>query len=117
MFDLDETHPIPNLNVIDVNTVKKSGGSDLLIVIAQPLRGDRRSLERLLRKVEVYLNFIKSEQFELGSGKATAENTNIVVYLHSDSDVRSFDLLERNKVWVRNNDATLVINTDPLSLN
>jgi len=111
LHEIDQSHPIPNLDVIDINTVKKGGGSDLFIVIATPLQDDRRSLERLLRKVERYLEFIRTEGFLSESGVANPENTKIIVKLHPDSSRAAFDLLERNKQWVRNNDASLVIDT------
>lgn len=110
-YGLDEDHPIPDLDVVDINTVKKGGGSDLFIVIATPLRGDRRSLERMLRKIERYLEFIKSDQFSAESGKPTTENTNIVVKIHPDSDPAAFQLLYKNRQWVINNDATLIVDT------
>ncbi|MDH5821903.1 hypothetical protein QFW77_02695 [Luteimonas sp. RD2P54] len=111
-YQIDHDHPIPDLGVIDVNTVKNGGGSDLFIVIADPLSGDRRSLERLLRKVEVYLEFIKTDQFRRESGVPTPKNTSIIVKINRDSDRLAFDLLERNKPWVKNNGATLVVDTD-----
>jgi hypothetical protein len=109
MYERDESHPVPDLSVIDVNAVKEGGGANLYIVIAQPLRADRRSLERLMRKLEVYLGFVNSEQFKAESGIASAENTNIIVRIHPDSDAVAFDLLERNRQWVRSNNATLVV--------
>jgi hypothetical protein len=105
----DEAHPIPDPDVIDINTLKKGGGSDLFIVIASPLQADRYSLERLLHKVEQYLVFIASEQFRSESGKASPSNTRIVVKIHPESDPLALELLERNKQWVANNDATLVV--------
>jgi len=113
-YELDDNHPVPSLCVVDVNTVKVGGGSDLFIVVAQPLHADRRSLERLLRKIEVYLEFLNSEEFRRESGVATIDNTNIIVRIHPDSDPRAFELLERNKQWVRNNNATLVIDASAL---
>ena len=111
-YEIDLNHPVPNLGVIDINTVKKGGGSDLFIIVAEPLQGDRRSLERLLRKVEVYLEFLTTEDFRCQSGVPSTENTNIIVKLHPDSNPKAFELLERNKQWVRNNNATLVIDTN-----
>lgn len=111
-YDEDDTHPIPSLRMVDINTVKKSGGSDLFIVVAEPLSGDRRSLERLLRKLELYLEFIATEEFRRQSGPANAANTNIIVKIHRDSDSRAFELLERNRQWISNNNATLVVDTD-----
>lgn len=111
----DGIHPIPDLGVIDINTVKKSGGSDLFIVIASPLCADRRSLERLLRKLELYLEFLGTDEFRSASGIPTPDNTRIIVRIHPDSDPRAFDLLERNKRWVKSNNATLVIDNSPMS--
>lgn len=111
LYVLDESHPVPNIDVVDINTVKKGGGSDLFIVVATPLQGDRRSLERLLRKVERYLEFLGTDDFHSASGIATSENTKIIVKLHPDSDPAAFELLERNKQWVANNNAMLVVDT------
>lgn len=111
-YAIDNGHPIPNLGVVDINTVKKGGGSDLFIVVAEPLPGDRRSLDRLLRKVELYLEFINTDDFRRESGVASVENTNIIVKLHPNSDSKAFELLEKNKQWVSNNNATLLIDTD-----
>jgi hypothetical protein len=115
LFATDSSHPVPDLGVIDINTVKKSGGSDLFIVIASPLCADRRSLERLLRKIELYLEFLGTDEFRSASGIPTPENTRIIVRIHPDSDTRAFDLLERNKRWVKSNNATLVIDNSPMS--
>ncbi len=106
---LDNDHPVPNLGVIDVNTVKMGGGADLFIVVAEPLKADHNSLQRLLRKIEVYLEFLNTDDFRRESGPATVENTNIVVKIHPESDSKVFELLEKNKQWVKNNNATLVI--------
>ena len=111
LYALDNEHPIPNLDVIDINTVKKTGGSDLFIVVATPLSDDRRSLERLLRKIENYLEFLQSDGFRTENGVPNPENTSIVVKMHPDSSASAFGLLERNKQWVKNNNATLVIDT------
>ena len=71
-YGLDPVHPLPNLDVVDINAVKRGGGSDLVIVIAAPLQGDVRSLERLRRKIERYLEFTKAPEFRRGGGVATA---------------------------------------------
>ena len=109
IYNYDEEHPIPDLTVVDVNAVKKGGGSDLIIIVASPLEAEERSLRRLLKKIEVYLAFIQSEQFQDESGRPSPENTKIVVKIHRDSAPEAFDLLYRNRDWVRNNDASLEI--------
>lgn len=67
-FEFDDEHPIPNLDVVDINTVKTNGGSDLFVIVATPLADDPRSLKRLLRKIERYLEFLNSEEFLAQSG-------------------------------------------------
>lgn len=114
MFEDDPHDPIPNVNVIDINKVKHGGGSDLYIVVAKPIAGSESALERLLKKVETYLVFIHSEQFTAESGQPSTESTRIVVKLHPDSHPKARELLERNAAWIRNNGATLVIDTDLL---
>jgi len=113
LYALDDTHPIPNLDVVDVNTVKRGGGSDLFVVVAMPLSGDRRSLERLARKIERYLEFMNTSEFRAESGNPKPENTNIIVKIPPSSDPAAFDLLERSKPWVADNGATLVVDMRP----
>ncbi len=108
-YDYDETHPIPNLDVIDVNGIRRGGGSDLVIVIAEPLAAEERSLRRLHKKVEVYLGFIQSEQFQAEAGVPNPENTKIIVKIHRESCSEAFELLIRNKGWALDNNATLEI--------
>ena len=105
----DADHPIPALKVIDINTVKKGGGSDLYINVASPLRADENSLTRLLDKIEGYLGHIQSSDFQIESDVPTPENTNIIVNIHSESEDEVFELLEKSKQWVLDNSATLQI--------
>lgn len=116
MFEIDENDPIPNVDLIDINKVKHGGGSDLYLVIATPISDERRALERLLRKLETYLAFIHSDQFKAESGIPTVDNTRIVVKMHPDSHPKARELIERNRTWVENNDATLVIDTNLIDL-
>jgi len=110
-FELDEEHPIPNLDVVDVWSVKKGGGSRMFIIIASPLRDDTRSLERLMRKFDQYLAWLKSDECFAKCGQATSENTQIIVVIHPDSSPVAFELLDRSRRWIQHNNATLVIQT------
>ncbi|HET6628417.1 MAG TPA: hypothetical protein VFG91_01450, partial [Woeseiaceae bacterium] len=109
IYDYDEQHPIPDPSVIDIHGMRKGGGSDLVIVVASPLEANERSLRRLLRKLEVYLTFVKSDQYQEESGPPSPDNTRIVVKIHRGSSPEAFELLYRNTAWVRNNDASLEI--------
>src|SRR5690348_16563588 len=105
----DPGHPIPSLATLDVAAIKKSGGATLSVVIASPLRADPRSLNRLLNKVEGYLGYIQSPEFQAEAGAPTPSNTTIKVLLHPGSASEVYDLLERSKQWVLANNASLVI--------
>jgi hypothetical protein len=105
----DPSHPIPSIYALDVEGVKKTGGSDLVIVVASPLMADERSQRRLLDKIKVYLKYLQTPEFQSKSGIATPENTSIIVKLHADSDAAIFDLIEKCKPWVLANHASLKI--------
>jgi len=105
----DPAHSIPDLGVIDVNVVRRSGGSDLFIVVASPLAGDEYSLSRLLRKIEAYLEFTNSSEFIEESGLPSPENTRIVVKLHPESSPLAAELVLRNVAWALNNGVTLAV--------
>ena len=108
-------HPIPALGSIDVCGVKKQGGADLVIVIAKPLQSDEESLTRLLDKIEGYLRYIQSDEFRKEIGEPHQKNTNIIVKIHHESCMEAFQLLEKSKAWVEENNASLQIEKlDPL---
>lgn len=109
LYEDDPAHPIPYVFNCDVNAVKKSGGSDLSIVIASPLGSDTRSLRRLLKKIETYLDFICGEEFRAESGVPTVENTRIIVHLHKESDPAVLRALAQCYDWVMDNNAMLVV--------
>jgi hypothetical protein len=93
----DPSHPIPSIYALDVEGVKKAGSSDLVIVVASPLMADERSQRRLLDKIKIYLNYLKTPELQSKPGVATPENTSIIVKLHVDSDAAIFDLIENCK--------------------
>lgn len=105
----DANHPIPSLNLLDINIVKKTGGSDLVIVVASPLMADKRSQQRLLTKIQNYLGFLRTPGFQSESGAPNSDITAIVVKLHPDSHPAIFELLEHGKEWVNQNGASLRI--------
>jgi hypothetical protein len=105
----DPSHPIPYVFNCDVNIVKNDGGSDLAVIIASPLQADQRSVDRLMKKLEMYLRFISSSEFSSESGKPTVDNTRVVIHLHPESSVEVRDLLWRCHDWIRANNATLEV--------
>jgi hypothetical protein len=92
-----------------VNAIKRGGGADLYIVIAKPLQDDVNSQRRLLTKIEGYLGFIGSTEFQVEAGKPSPVNTQVLVQIHPESSLVIFELLERCKPWALANHATLVV--------
>jgi len=107
----DPDHPIPSTSALDVHAVKKGGGSDLVIIVASPLRADERSQHRLLDKIEIYLRYIRSPDYQSECGPPTSDRTSIIVHIHPDSDPLIFDLLDRCRPWVAENSCTLQVIT------
>ena len=105
----DESHPIPNLTVIDIVGKRRDGGVDLVIVIASPLSADARSIFRLSRKLDGYLREINSDTWRAENPNGTAESTRIIVKLHPDSDPVITPLLNAYGNWVKGQGAVLVI--------
>src|SRR5580692_6709718 len=103
----DPDHPIPSLTALDVHGIRKGGGSDLVVVVASPLGFDEKSQKRLLGKLDIYLRYINSPEYESVCGPPTPDATAIEVQLHPDSDPRIVELLERCRPWALENRATL----------
>ena len=74
---MDESHPIPKLDVIDIHARRRSGGSDLVIIVASALSADARSVFRLFRKLDSYLREIDSDAYRQEFGEANPESTGI----------------------------------------
>ncbi|MDE2272056.1 MAG: hypothetical protein KGJ94_08735 [Xanthomonadaceae bacterium] len=100
-------HPIPSVDTLDVNVVKKGGGSDLLIVIASPLMADDYSKGRLLTRLRNYCLFLSTPDFRSESGESTPDNTSIIVELHPDSHPEILELLESQQDVVFSHGASL----------
>ena len=80
-----------------------------MIVIASPLAADVRSQTRLRDKIEIYLNYIHSSDYEEEVGIPDPKTTRIVVRIHHGSDQAIFDLLGRCAVWVESRQASLLV--------
>ncbi len=87
--EVDDSHPIPDISVIDVHGMRQNGGSTMAVVIATPLQADPRSIYRLFRKLDGHLEYIKTAAYREQCG---AGDTDIEVSIHGDSDARVFDL-------------------------
>jgi hypothetical protein len=104
---VDDSHAIPNLGVIDVHAIKKGGGSDLVIVVASPLGADARSIFRLFRKVDGYLEAINADGYRKECGSPRPKNTSIIVRLHPRSDPAVERILKSRASWAKERCASL----------
>jgi hypothetical protein len=105
----DPAHPLPYLGTLDVMSIKKGGGADLVIVVASPLMADERSQNRLLEKIGGYLSFVYSQEFRSEGGEPSPDNTQVIVRLHPDSAPAIHDLLARAQSWIRSSNASLKV--------
>jgi hypothetical protein len=106
---VDDEHPIPNLQVIDIHATKKNGGSDLVVIVASPLSADARSIFRLARKLDNYLQEINSDGYRSEIGAPTPDTTSIIVRLHPDSDPAIEDVLRAAAGWAEKRNASLQV--------
>jgi hypothetical protein len=104
---LDDSHPIPSLQVIDIHAVKKSGGSDLVVVVASPLEADARSIFRLMKKLDGYLQEINSDGYRNECGAPSPGATSIIVRLHPRSDPAVEEVLAAAVSWAEARNASL----------
>ena len=63
----------------------------------------------MLKKIEAYLAFIHTPEFIKEAGIPSVENTKIVIRIHEASDAKVFELLEKCRDWVCENDARLEV--------
>ena len=97
----DSSHAIPDVTVIDVTIGLEGGGADYGLVIAKPLLGDERSLKRLKRKIENYVDDFYSDDSAVQYGTRRSGRMSIVVHIHRDSDPTVFDRFKEYEVWIK----------------
>jgi uncharacterized protein YtpQ (UPF0354 family) len=86
----DESHPIPDLDVLDVHALLKTGGSEMALIIATPMDADPRSVFRLFQKLSGYLQFVDTGEYRTQAGDG---DTRVEVNIHPGSDAAVFELL------------------------
>jgi hypothetical protein len=113
----DESHPIPNLEVIDVTQKARKEDREITvvsIVIASPLGADPRSVYRLFRKVEVYLADLGCDGTPAKLAVPEDLKPRIHLFIHPDSDPNVLELLNWFDDYVSKRGATLEIVTQEL---
>jgi hypothetical protein len=106
---VDESHPIPKLNVIDIIGTRRGGGADLVVIVASPLGADARSVFRLCTKLDGYLHEIGTEEWRQEHGAPTPESTRILLNLHPQSDPVIPKMLDSYRGWAQSRGARLCV--------
>ena len=109
MLEDDPDHGIPCVTSLDVHSVWKQGGSDLHVIIAKPLEADDRSRERLMAKVENYLNFINGPEYFAQCGAPDPRTTRLVLSLHPEMNSVVEATLIHCTGWIESNNASLKV--------
>lgn len=105
----DPEHGIPFVTSLDVHSIWPQGGSDLRVIIAKPLDSDDRSRERLMAKLENYLNFVNSPEYVAQCGTPEPKTTRLVVSLHPEINPIIEATLNYCTAWIESNNAGLKV--------
>src|SRR5215831_4067726 len=110
-FADDDSHPIPRVGAIDFVRTIKGGGAAYGLVIAKPIGPDHRSMLRLAKKIEGYVeDFYSVESKDIQSTPAPGKMW-IFVNIHKDSSPRAFEMVREYMPWIVDNGIKLVINS------
>ncbi|MFL0267408.1 DUF6572 domain-containing protein [Candidatus Clostridium radicumherbarum] len=100
--------PIENVNNIDILGVKKDGkGVDLIIVTSKHLDSSPTTQELLLDKIENYLGYINSGEFEKEFGRLDPVNIVIKIKCIDEPDPLMKELFKKIDLWVTENNARI----------
>lgn len=105
----DKDHPIPLIGKLDVLANFPDGRRDLGIVIASPLDESQYSQTRLLNKIQNYVQYLKSPEYESEFGKPAPNLVSLTVKIHPDSSELVFELLGKCASWVNGAGASLLV--------
>jgi len=76
--------------------------------VSKKLESDERSQRRLLKKIEVYLDYIESSDYYNEYGLPSVEATRILLRLTHVCDPEIHELVKRCEAWTKENRAQLV---------
>lgn len=104
-------HPIPVelIENIDVFSVKKSGGGKLAIIAAGYLDRSDETLHLLVQKINTYLSFINSQEFEDECGLPTPDNTEITLVCTMEPHPYIFEFVDSLKKQINTYNSSIKI--------
>jgi hypothetical protein len=94
VYENDPTHPIPQVDTLDIVAKLRDGGANLVIVVSLKIGPDMRSQQRLQQKINNYRGFILSPEFEAEFGRRKQGFTIIRVALSHGAHPVIIALLE-----------------------
>jgi hypothetical protein len=113
-FEDDDAHPIPCVDNLDA-VVTSDAGLRLGIVIDSPLKGDERSKQRLIRKLEGYVREFEVRRQQWATENGHAMKAWLFISLHPESDPEILQLIDQYRRWIEGNAVTLVLSTKSLN--
>ena len=100
--------PIEDINALDILAVRKDGkGVELVIVTSGHLDFSATTQELLLDKIQNYLRYINSKEFENEFGKLNPQNITIKVNCIDEPDPLINELFKKIVPWVEENNARI----------
>jgi hypothetical protein len=109
LYDDDDQHGIPYLNLIDLMWDIGKNGHALGVVVSKPLDSCRRCQMRLGQKIENYLTHINSSEVKSMWGEPSPANFVIEVSLHKDCHAVTATNLLKMMPWAEGHGATLLV--------
>ncbi|MPM97459.1 hypothetical protein SDC9_144632 [bioreactor metagenome] len=100
--------PIDNVNALDILGVRKDEkGVDLVVVTSKHLDSSTITQELLLDKIQNYLGYINSEEFENEFGSFNPEDILIKLSCIDEPDPLIKELFKKIIPWVEENNARI----------
>lgn len=91
LYSDDDQHPISKVEDCDLIGEREDGGYDLILIIERPVRGDERSQNRLIRKFQNYLEFIR-DRFPDALEPKCRGKYKLIIDINNGSSGEIFDL-------------------------
>jgi len=88
---------------------RKNGGLELLVVTSSRLDGSPETQKLLLDKIELYLDFLQSQECKDEFGELSQAQKLVVLCCYEKPDAVMLALFPRIAVWVRDSGATFEV--------
>lgn len=96
-------------NSIDIMAKRKDGGLELFIVSSGSMDASEETQQLLLNKVEKYLDYINSKEFQQEFEEINQNKISIVFELEEKAPELLMKLCEQIVPWVEENGATFIV--------